>query len=356
LIDKENAVSENIGFMLILTIVLLSLGIITIYAQPILDKSKDDIYFSNMEQSFTLLHSDVTNIASGISTIKTRDMNLINAPIIFNPESTHISITPETHKPIIFNAGSIEYDMDGYKVCLENGALLSHYKTGSFMIQEPLIYTTTNTDGQATIIHLIMLDGPGFSAGGKGIVRIIEQKNYTESYMSQSTENVTIKIESTYADGWAHYFEKQGFSVTPGINALTATINGTRLRIYGTVIGISNEKALPVHSPDYTLEPVITTSGEISEDYVVINATINNTGNQDMNNVNARLDVSDDAIHPAVQPVGNIPAGSSSNTFWNVSTHNQYTEFIVTVNGTGNSSWVNPTQFQGRSNKIWIAS
>ncbi|MBE9491583.1 MAG: hypothetical protein IMY70_01750 [Bacteroidetes bacterium] len=347
--------------MLVLTIVILSLGIITLYAQPILDKTKNDLYFSNMEQSFVLLYSDTNNIASEKSTISTRDMNLINAPIFFNPNSTQITILTETHEPITFKTGSIEYNNNELKFSLENGALLSSYSTGTLMIREPFIYTIKNSNGNVTIIDLIMLEGPDFSVGGTGIVRIIQQKNYSESYISQQQQNISINITSQYAEGWAHYFEKQGYDVTiESSNVVKTDIKDTQLRIMGTAIGVSLDRALPIHSPINDVEVVITTpSGVMDGSCLQVNATINNTGNQDMNNITVQMNYSSKynwEIEPLDAVPDNIKVGNSIIQTWNVSTNTGNNEalFWITVSGTGNSSWINPFEYQTRSNKIRI--
>jgi len=357
LIDADNAVSDIVGFMLILSIMIISLAMITLYAHPILDKSKDDIYFSNMEQSFSLLHSDTSDIASGRSTIKTRDLNIANAHMSFDPDSTNISISFPTGAPILYSAGRIEYDIKDRKVCLENGALLSSYGTGSIVINEPFIYT----DGETTVINLVQLDGPAFSIGGEGIVRIIQQKNFTESLVYPDPQNLNITINSQYANGWATYLEKQGFTIiSTTSDTVTAIINGTRPRIYGTGIKISSEKVLPVNPPVNFLSTVITTpSQNIAQPNILINVTINNTGNQNFSHVKARLDYFSDYIWNmslSVHDIGDIPAGSNETRCWNVSTNvlNNEALFTVTVNGSGTSSLINPPQYQTRSNQISI--
>jgi len=359
LIDAENGVSDVISFMLLLTIMIVSLVMITLYAQPILEESKDKIYFSNMEQSFTLLHSDITDIASGRSTIKMRDLNLANAQIIFDPGSSNISINTSKSGGFMFDAGSIEYDIKDLKVCLENGALLSCYETGSIMINEPFIYT----DNQTTVINIVQLDGPAFSIGGEGIVRIIQQKNFTESYMSYGPENITITINnSQYADGWARYLEKQGFDIElPTPDSVKASINGTRLNIYGTNILISSQRVLPVNPPVNSLSAEITTPSQtINQPYIPIYVTINNTGTCNFSSVQARMDYFSKNIwnmnlsNPVV--IGSIAAGSSETRCWNVSTNilNNEALFTVTVSGSGPSSMINEPQYQIRSNQIKI--
>lgn len=308
-----------------------------------------------MEQSFTLLHSDTNDIASGRSTIKTRDLNIANAHMNFDPDSTNISISFNGSHPILYNAGSIEYDIKDRKVCLENGALLSSYGTGSIVISEPLIYT----DGQTTVINLVQLDGPAFSVGGEGIVRIIQQNNFTESFIYKDSKNVTITINSQYAGGWAHYLEKQGFNIESiTSDNVTASINRT-LRIYGTSIKISSEKVLPVNPPVNSLSVVITTPLKtINNPDTHINVTINNTGNQNINQVYARMDCFSNETWNISSPVviGDITAGSIVTRCWNVSTNkrNNTALFTVTVNGSGNSRWINPPKYQTRSNQISI--
>ena len=360
--EDENAVSDIIGFILIFAISIIAISLIMLFAQPVLDKSKDDISFSNMEQAFILLHSDINDIASGKSTIKTRDLNLIDAQLAFNSNSTIITIETELHDPITFNAGSIEYNINELIVSLENGALISNYYNGSFITREPFIFTTNDLDGQITIINLIKLDGSDFSTGGEGIVRIIEQKNFSESYISQQYQNISIKIESPYADGWAHYFEKQGYNTSIQDSTVIANITGTKPRIFGTVIKISQGKAIPVNRPEYSLTAVINTpSGTIQQSDLQLNATITNNGNQNMSNVIARLDYfsyNNFSIQGANWTIGDMATGNISVVNWTVSSFSSLNdaEFTVTVEGTGTSSWIHPMQYQVRSNKIWVVN
>lgn len=360
--EDENAVSDIIGFILIFAISIIAISLIMLFAQPVLDKSKDDISFSNMEQAFILLHSDINDIASGKSTIKTRDLNLIDAQLAFNSNSTIITIETELHDPITFNAGSIEYNINELIVSLENGALISNYYNGSFITREPFIFTTNDLDGQITIINLIKLDGSDFSTGGEGIVRIIEQKNFSESYISQQYQNISIKIESPYADGWAQYFEKQGYNTSIQDSTVIANITGTKPRIFGTVIKISQGKAIPVNRPEYSLTAVINTpSGTIQQSDLQLNATITNNGNQNMSNVIARLDYfsyNNFSIQGANWTIGDMATGNISVVNWTVSPFSSLNEaeFTVTVKGTGTSSWIHPMQYQVRSNKIWVVN
>jgi hypothetical protein len=356
--DSDNAVSDIVSFMLLLTIMIVSLALITLYAQPILGESKDNIYFSNMEQSFTLMHSDINDIASGRSTIATRDLNLANAQITFDPGSSNISINASKSGGFIYNAGSIEYDIKDLTVCIENGALMSSCKTGSIMINEPFIYT----DGQTTVINIVQLGGPGFSIGGEGIVRIIQQKNFSESGVYPHPQDVNITINSQYADSWANYLEKQGFTIihsTPG--CVTARINGTRLMVYGTNIQISSRRVAPINPPVNSLSAVITTPSQtINQSHILINVTISNTGNRDFSQVQARMDYFSKniwKINPSSPVViANIPAGCSETRCWDVTTNVSNSEalFTVTVAGSGPSSLISAPQYQTRSNQISI--
>ena len=128
----------------------------------------------------------------------------------------------------------------------------------------------------------------------------------------------------------------------------------------GTAIGVSHDRALPIHPPINDLEVVITTpSGEINGSCLQVNATINNTGNQDMNNITVQMNYSSRHIWTIVQNGAvpdNITVGNSIIQTWNVSTNTGNNEalFWITVSGTGNSSWINPFEYQTRSNKISI--
>lgn len=209
LTTSETAVSEAVGFILTLSIVLLASWIVYASAPNILQSSLKSSHFVEMEESFNLLAQNINEVAYERAPIRNTELKILDSSLSINHDSSIRVIVNGTI--YTYNMGSLEYYLDGHTIAYENGGLWTKYDTnGSIMRSKPhLNYANVTT---IPVVELLGSD----SKSGEGIARIrVEYSDTSSIYFINATDNdstvfdTTVFITSSFYKGWATYLEDE---------------------------------------------------------------------------------------------------------------------------------------------------
>ena len=232
-IKSESAVSEALGFILTLGIILLSSSIVYFAGSPIVDKSEKSTHFQEMEKGFIFLSANIDKVGFDSAPIRNTELKIKGGSLVVSRDSLM------TVGGVAYNLGSIEYIFEGKSIAYENGGIWIKYPEGEVvMASEPPL-----SIGNVTTLPIFELMGDAF-IGGEGIIRI-----HTKSYYSSLIPvnpvngNVSVVINSSYYKGWAEYLEGAGASdisvddanTTVSLNITANTVNLDRSQIITTV-------------------------------------------------------------------------------------------------------------------------
>lgn len=256
MIKENDAVSEVIGMILMLSITIIVIGSIMLVGMPMIESGKNKAKMDIVANSFLSLQNDIEEVVRGPIWVKdpysttgidrlgpSREtgFELMQGSISVIPNSGNVSINNQS---IIYTVtippSNITYNSDYEEIVYDNGAIIRKYEGGDpIMIADPLI-NIYNVDGNMTIsIHAVTLNGTLSSVGGKGKAWVeVRPQNYTpiiDPIKSSPNSNQTIiKIYSKYPVAWRNFFDiklkeagldNNGYNISGGF-PLNIKING----------------------------------------------------------------------------------------------------------------------------------
>ena len=140
---NEKAVSEAIGFILILGLVLTGIGLVTLYGYPVLVKEQSNADVRNMERAMIVIQNDMKSLCFKNVPYKETTLQVSGGTleVINSSDSGSMFRIAGGSLDVGFSPGALIYRSDrGTEVItLENGAVMTRQAdaTGSAMLAEP---------------------------------------------------------------------------------------------------------------------------------------------------------------------------------------------------------------------------
>ncbi len=237
--QNEEGISEPIGYLLILGVIISALGVIIVFSSPIVEQGKDTANFNNMLAGFSVLKTDLDTVALTSSPIRTTKLNPASGNIYVDPSGNvtknRMIINGTTE---IYNStmGVIAYTHKDKKVIYECGGVIESYSTTNSTLfrENPKINVDRTLGGNNTLISIMKITGNFSSISGEGVAQvIITSPRYNETYNSGTSEvTLTITVNSVYASAWKKYLSDQGFEILSNSEGqVSAKITNTRVII-----------------------------------------------------------------------------------------------------------------------------
>lgn len=275
MIKNENAVSEVIGMVLVLSISTVVIGSILLIGMPLIESGEHKAKVDVVANSFLSFQNDIEEVVRGpiwirdpIGTTKIdklgpsreTEFELMEGILSVYPNITNITysvfgVNDSNNYNISIPSSSVIYNKDNDAIIYENGAIIRKYETGKpLMISEPLItmYDAGVGDNISISIHAITINGTLSSVGGDGRawaeIRPQSYKQNIEPTGSPNSNQTTIKIYSKYPDVWSNFFDTR-LKETGLIKSIKENITGYNIsgkyplevQIYGNV----NNRTIP---------------------------------------------------------------------------------------------------------------
>ncbi|MEM2933615.1 MAG: hypothetical protein QXL78_01675 [Methanocellales archaeon] len=215
----EDALTSAIGYILILSTVLIAGALFYTQGLPVLDAAEKATHLSEMEQSFSVLKANIDEVAFAQAPSRTSEIKIKDGCISLANESW-IEIAG-----IQYPIGSVEYELADRVIAYENSAVFVKYlhEESTLLLASPRV-----SQGNVSYIPIIQLAGSD-SKGGEGVIRIIAKASEFTSPLY--TNNTTVIIKSNYYREWGRYFnETLGLNVSYSEGKIAiVTFNGTKL-------------------------------------------------------------------------------------------------------------------------------
>lgn len=233
---EDAGVSEVIGFILILALMSMGIGLVGLYGYPQLLQEQSNANFKNMERNMIIIQNDMKSLVyknvpfqetsmqvSGGSLTVVNPVDNDNNPYFRFKNNTgyidYIELTPGVTK---FHPGELRYNSDGNNavIGLQNGAVNIHYysQNGSTMLADPRWYYDQDTS--TLVVNLIRIHSSGeISTTGIGTVQMKVKPLY-ELINEEFASNQSIIIEyhddpaDLYKTAWDNYFKDVGIFPT----------------------------------------------------------------------------------------------------------------------------------------------
>jgi hypothetical protein len=223
--NREDAVSEAIGFILIFSLVMVGIGLITLYGYPVLLEQQSNANVKNMERDMIVLQNDMKSLVyknvpyketslqvsgGALAVHNAIDMSstggstfIIEASDGIDSANINSNLTNKGLTQVI--CGQLRYESDAGEsiIALENGAVLTRmeFQNGSAMLAEPRWFIDENPNaGNNTFIITFMnitSDEP-MSRNGIGTVKM---KVIGSEFYTSPTDPNEMTVEITYNSG-----------------------------------------------------------------------------------------------------------------------------------------------------------
>jgi hypothetical protein len=212
--SNESGVSEAIGFMLIFGMVIVGIGLVTLYGYPLLLKQQVGADEKIMEKNMIVLQNDVKSLAYKTVPFKETSMKIGGGSLtIYNSStdspSSNISIDNSVVASYLppftvntrFTPGELRYESvsSDTDISLQNGAVVlrPHLAPGSVMLAEPRWFfdKVTNT----MVINLVEFTSETITA--KEGIGTVQMSLTGEPYYNETLVPINGNVTITYNPG-----------------------------------------------------------------------------------------------------------------------------------------------------------
>jgi len=244
---NEKAVSEAIGFILILGIVLTGIGLVTLYGYPVLVKEQSNADVRNMERAMIVIQNDMKSLCFKNVPYKETTLQVSGGTleVIDSGDSgSTFTITGDGIDPdVAFHPGALVYRSDrGTEVItLENGAVMTRQAdaTGSAMLAEPRWFYDGPT--KTFVVYLMNITADERMAkSGMATVRMSLASTNSQQYdpVGDITVQYDKNVHNDLSVAWENYLtgslkmgDSGGAYTLPGVTKLV--IKEYKIRILG---------------------------------------------------------------------------------------------------------------------------
>lgn len=262
----DHGVSEALGFMLIFSMVIVGIGLVTLYGYPMLIQQQTSADEQIMEKNMIVLQNDVKSLTYKMVPYKETSLKIGGGTLFSNnptsdPTAPTFEIFDDTlslHEAI-YRPGDLRYESDSAQadISLQNGAVVMRKRVepGSVMLAEPRWFydDLTNT----MVISLIALNNTEtLSRAGIGTVQM-KMKSAPEitTTLLPAGSRVYVKYDpgtstQDYSVAWYNYFTNT-MRMTEEACMLGA---GRCYRIYISPNNVGNPINLVIKKYEVTIE------------------------------------------------------------------------------------------------------
>jgi len=224
--SNDDGVSEAIGFMLIFGMVIVGIGLVTLYGYPLLIQQQVGADEKIMEKNMIVLQNDVKSLAYKTVPFKETSLKIGGGSLtVYNSSYSQPSASLEINDGVVasylppytvntkFKPGDLRYESISSQtdISLQNGAvaLRRHVEPGSVMLAEPRWFFDTNTNKM--VINLIEFTSDTImSKEGIGTVQmsLVGEPYFNESVVpSGNAIEIVYNYDQThdYSVAWDNY-------------------------------------------------------------------------------------------------------------------------------------------------------
>lgn len=239
---NEKAVSEAIGFILILGLVLTGIGLVTLYGYPVLVKEQSNTDVRNMERAMIVIQNDMKSLCFKNVPYKEATLQVSGGTLeVINADGTapkfRIDGTENggTDFNVEFSPGALIYRSDrGTEVItLENGAVMTRQEgaTGSAMLAEPRWFYDGPT--KTLVVYLMKITADERMAkSGMATVRMSLASTNPQVY-NPTDQTVVVRYnedaDNKLSTAWKNYLTSSTVGMSgPSAPDYTYTLSGVK--------------------------------------------------------------------------------------------------------------------------------
>lgn len=231
-IFNNTGVSETIGFVLILGIVITGIGLVTLYGYPVLLQQQQNANIKNMEKNMIVLQNDIKGLAYRNVPYTETTMQISGGTLqVIRPNPPPGSTLPGGRSNFIitvagipigtYYTGLLQFNStsDSALIGLQNGAVVTNgfsqtddLSEPSAMLSEPRWFLDTNQSGGRTLVISIVNITSGDMISTSGGIRTVQMNISAGTPIEAGSGDVTIEYQTLgdgYSTAWRNYFNNR---------------------------------------------------------------------------------------------------------------------------------------------------
>jgi len=205
----ERSQAEVVGYVLVFSAVVLTVGLVTMSGQAGLVELRDSQRTAGVESGFSALATNTDDVVRGGVPSRGTELGLASGTISFGePVTVTVEATnsdtmvSESLRPVVYEAPS------GARLVYANGAVIARGEGGgTAMLRQPRLLLSSSR----TIVPIVTTtqsgDGPGSISGESRIIVRTQRTDISE--VTQIDGEIRITVESPRASVWKQYLEAE---------------------------------------------------------------------------------------------------------------------------------------------------
>lgn len=245
-ISSESAVSESIGYLLILGIMVFSIGIIFVIGYPALQNTMDDAHMQNMERGFIVMGNSIDRVVEHEAPTQSVELNLKGGTLTTeNTASINITYTNDTGAtwtdPWGITTTTYKYHGDK-QIGHEFGGVFENIGQEGYVLKDPKMISS-----QTFVIPIVNVYSSGSAIGGDGLAKAVIYGGETTLHPYSGITHMNITITSKYYKGWEKYLKKLGMDTkNDGIGTAYGDMDATK---FNSLFGVNKINVIEVNRP-----------------------------------------------------------------------------------------------------------
>lgn len=209
---NSKAVSETLGYILVLGIVILAISYAYLNAYYIVENTSSNFRIEGLRQSFKRIQNVLSLSTYGGAPVQSIRVET-QGGAFWAENETRIKISANSSIAFDGYVRSLKYKYGNFEMVLENGAVWENYHSYKRMLSSPRIFihtTSTQDASEATkTIAIIVLNKftANFSVAGTGPLNLVFNTTLVNTTTYNTPGNMTINVSSPYAELWYEFFE-----------------------------------------------------------------------------------------------------------------------------------------------------
>lgn len=228
----SRGVSESLGFVLIFSMVILSIVLVSVTGYAGLAHIRDAERVNNAETAFDVFAANVDDLVAHGAPSRSTEIKLDEASLSIGEPVVEVVVYQDDGSTSTFELRPFVYDGDTEaKLVYVNGAVIREDRGGVVMLRGPDVNLTTDGTPAFTIINLKPAQDTQ-SVGGSPTVNVRTTRTESNLFVAK---NVTFEITASHSDAGERYLDElvaHGCS----IDGEKVSCTGPTDRIYVTVV------------------------------------------------------------------------------------------------------------------------
>jgi len=212
-IRDRRGVSETVGFVLVFSLVLLTVGTVLTVGYGGLQDVRDAERVNNAQRAFDVLANNIEDITARGAPSRGTEIRLAEAslgrgePTVLNVSADWSSSNFSTGNDSL---DSIVYEAEGTQIRYAAGAVTRVQSGGSVMLVEPNFVISD----QRVILPVVELVVEQRSIAGSRTVLVRSVRTNREVELDRGVDQLELNVTSPATDAWEGYLEEEGMNCT----------------------------------------------------------------------------------------------------------------------------------------------